>query len=125
MTGDSGLLIGDERVGDPRTRTTRVYGGRIAKVIRRHDDRIGVVDATNNEPLGLLISEHDADLLEQAKAELAPAVEDDGLGPLRGIGLAAVVGLALIVLGYGLFHAGRWFERQYGAGIHESRFSVR
>lgn len=120
MSGDSGLIIGDERIGDPRTRTTRTYGGRDAKVIRRRDGRIGIVDAHTGEPLGLMVSEGEAAVREANHAEL-PAIEDDGLNAMRGLALGLFIVLVLLGTGYALFVAGRAYEHSYGSDSRWSR----
>lgn len=71
--------------------------------------------------LGRLVSDVDAERLDQLNEEIAA----DGLDGARGIALAAGCGVLLFfALSYAVWHHGRWFERRYGVGIHESRFSV-
>lgn len=119
MSGDSGLIIGDERIGDPRSRAGKTYGGRDAKVIRRRDGRIGVVDAHSGEPLGLLISDEEA-AVRDADREL-PAIEDDGLGTMRALSLGLFIVLVLLASGYAIFTTGRAYERSYGTDSRWSR----
>ncbi len=72
-------------------------------------------------PLGHLVSDSDFAILDQLKTS-----EADALAGVRGIALGTITGFVLLfALLYGSFHVGRWFERQYGADIHQSRFSVR
>lgn len=77
-----------------------------------HDNRgqVRVMVAATGEPLGELVPHQHAEQLRARRQRQLVAI---------ALGL-----LALAVWSVAVWHHGRWFERQYGVGIHESRFSV-
>lgn len=86
----------------------RTFGGTECRAIRRRDGRIGVVSSTGM-PLGVVVSERDAELLDAARSDLER--EGNG-GALVGMATTVLVGLLLIFgLVYGAYHAGRAWER--------------
>jgi hypothetical protein len=88
-------------------RQTRTWGGQDAKILRGADGRTRALNPLTGSTLGVVISEDDADLLEQMRTD-----RDNAIPPLGGMLIAALAGLlVVVVLGYGGFHVGRAYER--------------